>query len=213
MSKELIYIGDPMCSWCYGFAPVIQTLHAKFAHELPMRIVVGGLRVGPEHVVDEQRIGFLRQHWQDVAARTGQTFGFEILQRTGWVYDTERACRAVVVMRKLDPAKAFSYFGAIQSNFYLHNRDPQPVETYADEAENFGIDRQTFIDRYEDPAIIDETMQDFVWSAQIGIRGFPSVLLRDGEKYAALTLGYQPLAALEQPLRSWIGSDAPTPVH
>ncbi len=204
METELIYIGDPMCSWCYGFAPVIQTLHEKYKDRLDMRIVVGGLRVGPEHVVDDQRIGFLREHWTDVSERTGQKFGMEILNETGWLYDTERACRAVVVMRKLDPKQLFAFFGAIQSNFYLNNHAPEPVETYADEAVKFDVDRDEFIKLYEDPETIDETMQDFAWSAQIGIRGFPSVLVRKDDQVSALTLGYQPLEALEAPLASWI---------
>lgn len=206
MDKELIYIGDPMCSWCYGFAPVIQTLHEKYKDQLDMRIVVGGLRVGPEHVVDDQRVSFLREHWDDVAERTGQEFGMGILNETGWLYDTERACRAVVVMRKLDPQKIFAYFGAIQKNFYLNNHAPEPVETYADEAQKFDVDRQTFIDTYEATETIDETMQDFAWSAEIGIRGFPSVLVRKDEEVTALTLGYQPLEALEQPLQQWLAA-------
>ena len=213
MDRELIYIGDPMCSWCYGFAPVLQTLYEKYKDDVAMRIVVGGLRVGPEHVVDDQRIGFLREHWRDVGERTGQPFGFDILDNTGWIYDTEKACRAAVVMRSLAPDKAFPYFGKIQANFYHKNLDPAPVATYADAAVDYGVDRQAFIDLYENTDTIDETMQDFAWSAQIGIRGFPSVLVRDGEQYAALTLGYQPLDAIEQPFRSWIGLTEPAYVH
>lgn len=204
MDKEIIYIGDPMCSWCYGFAPVLQTLYQNYKDQANWRVVVGGLRVGPEHVVDDQRIGFLREHWQEVSERTGQKFGYGILDQTGWLYDTELACRAVVVMRHLDPEKVFAFFGAIQANFYLLNHPTEPVDTYADEAEKFGVDREKFIELYEDPQIIDETMQDFTWSAQVGIRGFPSVLVRDGEQYTALTLGYQPLEALEQPLQQWL---------
>ena len=26
MTRELIYFADPMCSWCYGFAPVISAI-------------------------------------------------------------------------------------------------------------------------------------------------------------------------------------------
>ncbi|MCZ6604133.1 MAG: DsbA family protein [Alphaproteobacteria bacterium] len=213
MDKEIIYIGDPMCSWCYGFAPVIQTLYAKYREKIDMRVVVGGLRVGPEHVVDEQRVTFLREHWQEVSERTGQNFSMGILDKTGWSYDTEKPCRAVVVMRHLSPDNVFTYFGAIQSNFYLNNHDPAPVATYADEAVKFDVDRAEFIALYEDPKTVDETMQDFAWSAQIGIRGFPSVLFRDGEKLSALTLGYQPLEALEAPFRAWLGLTEAETVH
>ena len=27
---QLVYFADPMCSWCYGFSPVITTLAERF---------------------------------------------------------------------------------------------------------------------------------------------------------------------------------------
>ena len=33
MSARLIYVMDPMCSWCWGFAPVAQALIAQAAAE------------------------------------------------------------------------------------------------------------------------------------------------------------------------------------
>ena len=41
--RKLIYVGDPMCSWCWGFAPEIESL----ADDYPIEVVVGGLRPGP----------------------------------------------------------------------------------------------------------------------------------------------------------------------
>ena len=38
----LISVGDPMCSWCWGFAPEIDSL----ADDYPVDVVVGGLRPG-----------------------------------------------------------------------------------------------------------------------------------------------------------------------
>ena len=44
--RHFLYIADPMCSWCYGFAPVIEALAARFAGRLPVRVMMGGLRAG-----------------------------------------------------------------------------------------------------------------------------------------------------------------------
>ena len=38
-APHFIYFADPMCSWCYGFAPVIETLAKQFEGRLPLRIV------------------------------------------------------------------------------------------------------------------------------------------------------------------------------
>jgi len=202
--KEIIYVGDPMCSWCYGFSPTIQTLYNNTKDKVKWSLVVGGLRVGDEHVVDDARIQFLREHWVEIGERSGQKFSLDILENTGWIYNTEWACRAVVVMRKLAPDQVFAYFAAVQENFYANNLDPSKPETYADEAVNFGVDRDEFLKAYEAADTKEETAGDFLWSQQIGVTGFPSVLVKEGDKLGALTLGYQPLENLEGPLNGWL---------
>ena len=42
---RLLYVMDPMCSWCWGFAPVVQALAEQAAAAgVPLQLVVGGLR-------------------------------------------------------------------------------------------------------------------------------------------------------------------------
>lgn len=204
--KEFIYIGDPMCSWCYGFSPVIQALYRKHKNDVKMTLTVGGLHVGDNCIHDDRRAEFLREHWQEIGERSGQPFKLDILDKKGWLYDTETACRAVVAMRGLRPGAEFPYFAAIQSGFYAENRDSNADATYAEAALNFGVEAEEFLACYHDPATKEETLNDFRWSQSIGITGFPSVLVRDKEDYAALTLGYQPLEAIEAPLANWLGS-------
>ena len=41
--KEIIYVGDPMCSWCWGFSPVLNRIRADYDAVAPMRVVVGAV--------------------------------------------------------------------------------------------------------------------------------------------------------------------------
>ena len=36
VDKEIIYVGDPMCSWCWGFSPVLKRIEAEYG--LPVRL-------------------------------------------------------------------------------------------------------------------------------------------------------------------------------
>ena len=51
LPRHLLYFADPMCSWCYGFAPVIHTLSEHFTDRLPLRLVMGGLRAGIKKII------------------------------------------------------------------------------------------------------------------------------------------------------------------
>ena len=42
MASRLLYVMDPMCSWCWGFAPVAEALAEQAAAAgVPLQLVVG----------------------------------------------------------------------------------------------------------------------------------------------------------------------------
>jgi len=196
--REIIYVGDPMCSWCWGFAPVAQRLAERFAADAAFRIITGGLRPG-EHAApfDDALKGSIRQHWDHVHEKTSQPFDYAIFDRDDFVYDTEPACKAVVCVRRLDPARTLDVFVALQSAFYAEGRDITDADVLADIVAEAGIDRQAFVDEFTDPDATRLTHADFAMASWLGAQGFPSVFLRAGDEVALLTTGYQPAAALE----------------
>lgn len=204
MSKEIIYVGDPMCSWCYGFTKVIQEIRSTFGGRAPLRLMMGGLRPDGTHLVTDSYRRFLRGHWQEIEERTGQPFDLSILDSTGWIYDTEKACRAVVAARRFGPDKDWEVFAATQRGFYFANHDPNDPESYATIGEQVGIPRADFSAAYHDPETVAATQQDFAWARSVGIDAFPTVVLGDGQSLAALTVGYQPFSPLAVKIARWL---------
>jgi len=95
---HLIYFADPMCSWCWGFAPVIDAIRERFGRDLPIRLIMGGLRPGTTKPMTEAAKRTTREHWEHVHEASGQPFDFTFFEREGFVYDTEPAAKAVVVV-------------------------------------------------------------------------------------------------------------------
>lgn len=98
---ELIFVIDPMCSWCWGFHPVIETLREKHAKQYTFSLVVGGLRTTGQMVWNEQSKTYLKQNWDAVAKRTGQPFSPKLLHKAIFDYNTYPACKAIVTVREL----------------------------------------------------------------------------------------------------------------
>ena len=114
---RLIYVADPMCSWCWGFAPVLDELVERFA--LPVDVGGGGLRPGPAaQIVDDEWAQYLRGAWTSVAQASGQPFDFARLEQRGWLYDTELPCIAIVAMREQAPERARAFTARLQRAFY-----------------------------------------------------------------------------------------------
>ncbi|MGI9610172.1 MAG: DsbA family protein [Acidimicrobiia bacterium] len=186
---SLVYVGDPMCSWCWGFAPEIESL----AQDFPVEVVVGGLRPGPAaQPLEEGLAGFLRSHWDEIAGRTGQPFDTSFLdRRDGWVYDTEPAAIAVGVMRETDESRTLDYFTTIQRGFYSDGRDITDFDVLASLADGYDVDTTEFRAQLDTEEAQKVAWGDFSRSRDWGISGFPALIadLRDG-RLALLARGW-----------------------
>lgn len=204
MTKRILYFADPMCSWCWGFSPVIDAIARLFGERAPIRLVVGGLRTGETRPMDARAKAYIRHHWEQVEATTGQPFDYAWFEREGFVYDTEPACRAAVAARSLAPERTLDYLSAVQRAFYAEARDVTREEVLAGVAVTLGLTRDDFVTVYRAPEVAEATRADFALTASLGIAGFPTVMLRDGPSLTALSAGYQPFDALEPALRIWL---------
>lgn len=204
MASRLLYVMDPMCSWCWGFAPVIETLvEQAAAADVPLQIVVGGLRRDQVAVDAAARVRYLG-YWQAVNASTGQLFDFERGLPEGMVYDTEPACRALVTARNLDAQSAWTLLKLIQQAFYTEGADVTQASVLVQLAERAGIPRIEFAEAFDSQAMEDATAADFTWVQDLGIAGFPTLLAERDGQLALLTNGYQPLEVLSPLLGRWL---------
>ena len=204
MTARLLYVMDPMCSWCWGFAPVASALIAQARQAgVETRLVLGGLRTGST-ALDASTRRYILEHWQAVNEATGQTFQIDGAMPDGFVYDTEPACRALVTARSLDPEAVWPLLGLIQQAFYQRAEDVTLAPKLVELAEQAGFDRARFAAAFTSAEQRAATAADITWVQDLGIAGFPTLLAERNGQLALLTNGYQPLDALEPLLGRWL---------
>lgn len=198
-ADALVYVGDPMCSWCWGFAPVVDSLSQRYGDILPTRMVMGGLRPDEQaQALDDPLRAYLRRTWETVHRATGQPFDFRFLERSGFLYDTGPACRAVVAVRRVWPDEQYRFFRWLQEQFYAHGQDitePAAVDRYLD------LRRLHGYTELQSDAVADETRRDYAMGRALGVTGFPAVFARIDGRLSVLARGAEPHAAVERRLR------------
>lgn len=211
--KQFVYFADPMCSWCYGFSPVITALAERFEGRIGLKLVMGGLRAGNTRAMRPQDKDYIRGAWTRVGEASGQPFDFSFFEREGFVYDTEPACRAVVTMRRLAPDKALGFMSAIQRAFYARNQDVTQVDVLTELAKTeAGLDRAKFATVFLAPDTRNETFRDFLTSQEAGVQGFPCLAIgNDAAGYALVANGYRPLDGLPEAVETWLGQAQQAP--
>ena len=204
-TPHLIYFADPMCSWCYGFSPVIDEVRRAFGRALPVRVVMGGLRPGTDTPMTPQARAEIAGHWSHVHEATGLPFDEAVLAE-GFVYDTDPAARAVVVVRREGQELACDYLVRVQRAFYAEARDVTSGEVLADLAAELGLDRAAFLEAWGSEDANTETWGDYALSQRAGVRGFPTLVGGPNEAgvYGVVTRGYAPADQVVGVLKDWI---------
>jgi len=147
-TPHLIYFADPMCSWCYGFSPVLDDIRRAFGRTLPIRVVMGGLRPGTETPMTEAAKLEVAGHWRHVNDATGLPFDGAGMAREGFIYDTDPAARAVVVLRREGEELAAAYLSRVQRAFYAEGRDVTQGPVLADLVAELGVEPDRFLEQW-----------------------------------------------------------------
>ncbi len=180
-----------MCSWCWGFANAIAELLENYQDKLDFEILLGGLRPTNEVKVDENMKDFLLHHWTEVNKRSGQKFDHSILDQLGWIYNTEPACRAVATVRELEgSAKALHFFNHLQKAYYAEGNIITTDNVIKKQADIFGIKTESFMKEFTSDNAKQKIFHEFGTVQQIGVQGFPTLLLIKDESASLVASGY-----------------------
>jgi putative protein-disulfide isomerase len=202
--KTLWYLADPMCSWCWGFSPVIDMIRKRYSDRLSMELLLGGLRPGTTLPMEPSQREEILNHWHAVHRKTEQPFLFEGAMPPGFIYDTEPPSRAIVSGSMINPDSTLPLFKAIQSAFYLDQLDVTKTEVLTSLASAVGIDSHQFLALFESNEMRSQTLAQFNKSRGWGVHGFPTLILQDGQGYSQLSSGYVTLDELRPKIDSWL---------
>ncbi len=191
------YIGDPMCSWCWGLSPTVGAVEAFCKAEgIQFSITMGGLRAGGGDLWAAAFKDFLGNEWRRIAQTTGQPFGFTLLDAAHFDYDTEPSCRAVATAKLLQgrnhlaTSTVLKFFSAVQHKFYVEGQDPKVADFYASICASLALDFSEFRAVFDSAEALEAVQQEFVRCRQWGVRSFPTLLLEHNGKIEPLAEGF-----------------------
>ena len=197
-TKEIIAVLDPMCSWCWGFEPVLEELQKTLPKDTKLSLILGGLRSKGDQEWNDTFRSFLKEHWTNVQSQTQQKFNMSFLDKEAFEYDTEPACRAVVVVRELDDRKQFSFFTALQKAFYQDAKDISSTDVIKKIVEEEGIEVEVFMNLFESQEMKDKTKSDSYKARSMGANAFPSLVFIDEEGHLFVLKGYRPFEHIKK---------------
>ena len=210
MIKDTIYyVYDPLCSWCYGFSPVMKKLKNSYDNEFNFEVISGGMQSGDRKQPVSVIRDYLKGAYKNVTERTGVEFGdkfMKVLDDGTRILDSIPPSIALSVIKELKPEETLNFAAIIQEAIYYDGMDWNLVEAYFPYLEKYNIDPDEFMKKFEDPFYKEKTLEDFKLASNFGVTGFPTVILKKDDKYYLLAQGFVPFeqlnASVEQILKS-----------
>jgi len=179
--SELIYVHDPMCSWCWGFDKTRRALFDALDGQLAVRRLVGGLAPDSEQPMPADMQRYLQTTWKKIQERIpGTQFNFNFWTLCKPRRSTWPACRAVIAARNQGDEYDALMTRAIQEAYYLQAKNPSDVSVLIDIATGIGLDSKVFeIDLLAEQAQ-HQLSAEMKEAKTLGIEGFPSLVFLRG---------------------------------
>ncbi len=183
MKTTLIYVHDPMCSWCWGFTAIYEQLLERLPAQIKIRRLLGGLAPDSDVPMPDSMQAMLQQTWRRIELLIpGKQFNFEFWNRCVPRRSTYPACRAVIAAREQGDQYDPIMTGAIQQAYYQGARNPSDNETLLELAAEIGLDADRFDSQLRDPKTHQQLLDEINLARSIGIDSFPSLLLELGDQ-------------------------------
>ncbi|MEM1324621.1 MAG: DsbA family protein [Bacteroidota bacterium] len=197
MQHKLIYVYDALCGWCYGFSPAIQAFAKQHQSELAVEVISGGMitgeRIGPIGEV----ASYIKWAYKEVEERTGVTFGStfleDVLEEGSAIFTSIPPAIALSIFKTKQPEQQLAFAARLQKAIYYDGIRPKDIGAYAALVEEFGWEKADFQEAMADEKYLRQVEEEFYWTKQFGVTGFPAVFVESNEKLYAIAKGAVPL--------------------
>lgn len=187
----LYYAHDPMCSWCYGFRPVWQTLADWCQGKINIKYLLGGLAPDCDDVMPERMQHDIESYWRTIQRTIPDTeFNFAFWQQNQPRRSTYRACRAVIAARLQQPDSEYEMIRLIQNAYYLEAKNPSDREPLIACAEKCALDIARFSNDLDAPQLQQLLQLELEQCAELHLRSFPSLLLAVNGQFYPIAIDY-----------------------
>lgn len=191
MGATLYYIHDPMCSWCFAFAPVLQQLQQGLPSSIQLERLLGGLAPDNDTPMSSEMRQRIMATWQRIEKSVPETrFNFDFWKRCTPYRSTYPSCRAVIAASaqgtEFDPIMT----KAIQQAYYQQARNPSELATLVEIAKAIGLDSESFAQAISSEETEQELQRQIALAAHLGADSFPALILATGHSRWPVAIDY-----------------------
>lgn len=187
---RLIFVSDPLCSWCYGMGRAVDEARARLAGQVACELRIGGINTEAVSALPARALDHFRPLWARVTEVTGAEFAMRLPADADFVYNSTAACASVVAARQASGEEPFDYLHALQRVFFIEGRNPNARRVQCDVAATVGVPLAAFERALDAPDTVARMRAEMTAARGYGTNALPAVLIARAATPALLAGGY-----------------------
>lgn len=203
---EVIYVYDALCGWCYGFSPVMERFAREYSEKADIKVVSGGLRYDEAAGPLSDIAPYIKSAYKTVENACGVKFGDAFvkgsLERGDIRMNSVPPAIALCIVRERKPESVLPFAAALHRMIYVDGHGPEDISLYAKYASSLGVDTSGFTAAMKESRYEEQARADFKRAADLGVSGFPAVILRNNGKDIRVANGYVSFDELKSAIES-----------
>ncbi|MDS9472907.1 DsbA family protein [Sporosarcina pasteurii] len=193
---ELYYVTDPICSHCWALEPVLRRFVDQYNHYFNMHTVMGGLLEKWEGFADVSNgissPADVAGHWREVGEHSRMP-----IDGTVW-YDNPIESsfipsRVYKVIQEKNPALANPFLRRAREELFAFNQNIAQDETLIKLVNQIGLNGEEIVQESKLPEANTSLQEDFQLVRQLGVRGFPTIVMVNEEQHGVRIVGARTL--------------------
>jgi len=180
-----------MCSWCYGFKPVLERLKNQLKDNIQIKYCLGGLAEDTEITMPESMQASIQSNWKRIEETIpGITFNYKFWEVCTPKRSTYSSCRAVIAAKKQHQDYEHKMIDAIQQAYYVEARNPSEYNVLYQLANETGLNQHLFISDIHSNEVNNTLMNQILFSREMGAESLPSLFVFSNNKIYPIVVDY-----------------------
>lgn len=197
-SVELYYVTDPICSHCWALEPVLRKFVDQYGQYFNMHTLMGGLleKWGDGPVDPGNGISGpsdVAGHWREVGEHSRMP-----IDGTVWYDDPIESSfipsRVYKVIQGKNPELANTFLRRAREELFAFNKNIAQDKILIELINQVGLDGEEILTQSKLPEANTSLHEDFQLVRELGVRGFPTIVMVNEEQKGVRIVGARTLA-------------------
>ena len=209
-SVDVYYVTDPICSHCWALEPVLRRFVEQYGHYVNFHTIMGGLLEKWDGFADVSNgissPSDVAGHWREVGEHSRMP-----IDGTLWLENPIQSSyppsRVFKVIQKHNGELANVFLRRAREAVFVFNQNIAENSVLIGIVNNLGLDGEKIVKEAELPIGQQLLTEDFALASQLGVRGFPTIIMLNEENKGVKIVGSRTLDSYTSGLKQALNLD------